>query len=259
MNTSATPQSPLLGAAPLTLLARHEPNIEGRDFIVGSLHGSLNMLLALLVEMAFDDTKDRLFCTGNLADHGLDSIGCIHLLREKWFFAVAGDHDEMLLRAATDAAFDWSWWAGNGGLWASGIPREMLLELAELVADMPLAIAVGAGAGRFNIIHGEFYGPDESLEDVLENISTDQPVPLSLTRGTELAQGRIDPACQEGLSLTFCGHSVVDQVSRIGSQVYLNTGAYKAARSHEQSAYGLTIVEPTTGRIWRSQSKIICI
>lgn len=257
MHTTATPQSALLGAAPLTLLARYEPNVEGRDFIVGSLHGCLNMLLALLVEMGFDDTKDRLFCTGNLADHGSDSIGCIHLLREKWFFAVAGDHEEMLLRAATDPAFDWSWWAGNGGLWASTIPRDTLLELAELVADVPLAITVGAGANRFNIIHGEFYGPDESLEDVLENISTNQPVPLSLTRGTAMAKGRIDPDCQNGLSLTFCGHAVVEQVSRIGNQVYLNTSAYKAARSHEQSAYGLTIVEPASGRMWQSQSRIM--
>lgn len=247
---------PAIGAAPLTLLMRYPANTKGRDFVCGDLHGCRAMFDALLIRMGFDKEVDRMFCTGDLGDRGPDSLGCYALLDEPWFHSVAGNHEEMLLRAATEPNFDWQWWVANGGLWATKLEKAQLLELADKVSNMPLAIVVGDGAGRFNVIHGEFYGPDEALEDVLENIDTQSPVPLSLTWGRDMAEGKVDPACQEGLSLTFSGHTVVENVSRMGNQIYIDTGAYKAERRGDHSTYALTAIEPKTATVWRSQAAV---
>src|SRR3546814_1363745 len=78
----------------MAALHRHLPaNTAGRDFIVGDLHGCLDLLQVELARIAFDPTRDRLFSVGDLTDRGPDSMGCLRLLREPWFYAVHGNHE----------------------------------------------------------------------------------------------------------------------------------------------------------------------
>jgi serine/threonine protein phosphatase 1 len=236
---------------PISLIKRIPIEPGRRYFVVGDLHGCYDMLMALLETADVNLARDIVICTGDLGDRGPDSAKCIGLIKEKWFESVAGNHEEMLMGAVTAPNFDWQWWSANGGTWATMVTEEGLAELAALVSTLPLAIVVGEGEQRFNVIHGEFYGSDAALEDVLENIRPDSPVPLSLTWGRDMLKGVIDPAVQENLSLTFCGHNIVEQVGKIGNQVYIDTGAFIAARRTEPSPYGLTMVEPLTGNYWR--------
>lgn len=74
-----------------------EGNRQGRDFIVGDLHGYYSLLMDGLRQVNFDFNKDRLFSVGDLIDRGPESLKCLSLLKEKWFFAVMGNHDYMLL------------------------------------------------------------------------------------------------------------------------------------------------------------------
>ncbi|MBK8993858.1 MAG: metallophosphoesterase [Gammaproteobacteria bacterium] len=74
------------------------PNRRGRDFVVGDLHGYLGALQDALARAGFDPGCDRLFSTGDLIDRGPDSPGCAALLGEPWFYAVRGNHEDMLLR-----------------------------------------------------------------------------------------------------------------------------------------------------------------
>lgn len=39
----------------------HSPNTQGRDFIVGDLHGCRAVLDALLAHVGFDGSRDKLF------------------------------------------------------------------------------------------------------------------------------------------------------------------------------------------------------
>lgn len=73
------------------------PNVEGRDFIIGDLHGCYDELLKLLVHVQFDQSKDRLFSTGDLLDRGPKSAECMELLNEPWFHCVLGNHEEILM------------------------------------------------------------------------------------------------------------------------------------------------------------------
>lgn len=240
-------------AEELDLIRRLPANTRGRDFVVGDLHGCYEMLMALLAKAGFDFENDRLFCTGDLADRGPDSVKCIRLLGEKWFFSVAGNHEEMLLRAAGDKDFDWQWWVANGGAWATAISPDELYELADMVAELPLVIVVGEGEERFNVLHAEWYASDAALEDALDGSNSGKSVPLCLTWGRELFEGTAQPD-HEHLSLTFVGHTPVDQISRIGNMIYLETSAFKAHywRDSENNPFAMTIVEPRTGMSMRS-------
>lgn len=255
----AAAQTQPMGVEPLNLLNRYTANTEGRDFVVGDLHGCYDLFEKLLATIGFDKTKDRMFSVGDLGDRGPDSIKCILLTREPWFKAVAGNHEHMLLEAASNPNFDWQWWIANGGAWASTITRDELLDLAAEVAELPLAIVVCEEVKKgeeteykrlFNVIHAEFNGPDEALDDALENITTGHPVPLSITWGREVIEGRADIEFQEGLSLTFVGHTPVQEVGRIGSHVFIDTGAFLAQRENGSAAHGLTAVEPATGNVY---------
>lgn len=72
-------------------------NVDGRDFVVGDLHGCFDELAKLLIHVKFDPTRDRLFSTGDLIDRGPRSKECLSLLSKQWFFAVLGNHEELLI------------------------------------------------------------------------------------------------------------------------------------------------------------------
>lgn len=244
-----------IGVAPLNLLKRFAKNLHGRDFIVGDLRGCRAMFDHLLLDVGFDKASDRMFCTGGLINYGPDSVGCLDLIKEPWFHSVAGESERQLLSAAVDPSFNWKMFVAKGGTWATMLDAAQLLDLADQVADLPLAIVVGDGNERFNVIHAEFHGPDEALEDALEQIDTSYSVPRSLTNGRDLIAGKVLPQEHEGLSTTFCGHTPVDSVAKIGSHVYIETGAYLAERSGNYAAHSMTVVEPETALHWRARAR----
>ena len=88
----------ILFKAELIPLIRTLPsNDQGRDYVVGDLHGCRQLLDQLLEFVDFSPENDRLFSVGDLIDRGSDSLGCLALLEKPWFYAVRGNHEEMLL------------------------------------------------------------------------------------------------------------------------------------------------------------------
>lgn len=80
-----------------TFLKTVPPNVEGRDFIIGDLHGCFDELGKLLMHVKFNPNIDRVFCTGDLIDRGPKPAECLSLLKKKWFFSVLGNHEDLLL------------------------------------------------------------------------------------------------------------------------------------------------------------------
>jgi hypothetical protein len=72
-------------------------NFDGRDFLIGDLHGCFDELMKLLNHVKFDENKDRLFSTGDLIDRGPKSYKALELLKKDWFFSVLGNHEDILL------------------------------------------------------------------------------------------------------------------------------------------------------------------
>lgn len=140
-------------------------NTLGRDFIIGDLHGCLDLLQIELKRVQFDPTHDRLFSVGDLIDRGPDAMGCLRLLHEPWFFAVRGNHENMLLDYFYENAQPYAFktaakvFLQNGGHWVQELQVNELDELRESllprVAVLPYVITVGSQETRFHVAHAE--------------------------------------------------------------------------------------------------------
>ena len=140
-------------------------NKTGRDFIMGDLHGCIDLLRAELARVQFNTALDRLFSVGDLIDRGPDSMACLRLLCEPWFYAVRGNHELMLLDYFQNAGQPYApqdmvkVFLNNGGRWVKRLNaaqrKELQVQLLPRVATLPYVITVGEGASRFNIAHAE--------------------------------------------------------------------------------------------------------
>ncbi|WP_269532809.1 metallophosphoesterase [Chitinimonas sp. BJYL2] len=218
-------------------------NDKGRDFIVGDLHGCRRDLEVLLVAAGFNPGRgDRLFCTGDLIDRGPDSLGCLNLLRQPWFYAVLGNHEQLLLNAlgGNDQAIALA--VANGGSWALGgiLKRDPDLHAAAQVLNrLPHVLVVGPGTPeRFNIVHAALLKLPSShvlyLDADLDarlNAADDKTVERltwARTLADEAAAASLaqQPATwQAGLSLTYCGHNPVPYPVIHQSHCHIDTGA----------------------------------
>lgn len=143
------------------------PNLLGRDFCIGDLHGSYSVFLNLLKELNFDFTVDRMFSVGDLVDRGPESLKCLGLIREPWFASVLANHEQMMVQKF-NGGFMGEYWYRNGGFWGAEafndtmdgcIPAEESVELHELiplVEELPFLITVNTKSGKkFHLIHAE--------------------------------------------------------------------------------------------------------
>ena len=170
----------------------HPANLQGRDFIVGDLHGHPDVLRRLMDHVAFDYDTDRLFSVGDLVDRGPNSAGALDLLDAPWFYPVLGNHDAMLLatlnlghlremrreEAQRTAAYA-DLFARNGG-WDWFRPYRMDEEPCErwrsALSQVPLVRIVDAEntapAGRFQVLHAELAAEREDGVAVCWNDAT---------------------------------------------------------------------------------------
>lgn len=56
-------------------ILRLPTNTDGRDFIIGDLHGLIHLLNRLVAEIAFNPAVDRLLSVGDIVDRGEHSHG----------------------------------------------------------------------------------------------------------------------------------------------------------------------------------------
>ena len=69
-----------------------------RTIVVGDVHGCLPELKMLLDKVNFQQDEDRLILAGDLVDRGPDSVGVVRYAMAIGAEAVAGNHDDKLLR-----------------------------------------------------------------------------------------------------------------------------------------------------------------
>ena len=84
---------------PTPTLHKFKKNQAGNDYVVGDIHGMYILLIESLNEIGFNFTSDRLFTVGDLIDRGPDSVKCLELCYEPWFYSVRGNHEQMAFDA----------------------------------------------------------------------------------------------------------------------------------------------------------------
>ena len=194
-------------------------NTAGTDYIVGDLHGCHDMLMKALSALSFDPAYDRLFSVGDLVDRGPDSLSCLRLIREPWFFPVLGNHEQMMLETLDGG--DATMWVMNGGRWYDGLTTAERHEADALTADiaaLPRRITLTDSAGnRIGLSHAQPHGP-------LFCAPLDDRSAHELVWGRSVIQ-RHRPYDMRDVHLTVHGHTPVDRVTPVGRHLFIDTGA----------------------------------
>lgn len=239
-------------------------NTKGRDFIVGDIHGCFDELQYVLSKgLNFNPAVDRLLSVGDLIDRGPASMMCLDLMYEDWFYAVRGNHEQMMidtiLHDDRNMQATWYW---NGGQWYAGW-SDSELRTAALNADkLPLVITVGEGADRYNVVHADLLrlAPldiySKPGEQPIELVTDHMIDTWQFTKDDEVAmiwgryiinpgpvpRQRQDP---DNMSITFVGHTPGRAVVRAEQQIYLDTGAvYYHTGSNKSEQLWLSLACP---------------
>lgn len=215
---------------------RFPPNRQGRDFVCGDIHGGWPLLERALTGCDFRPDRDRLFCVGDLIDRGPESARFPEYLARDWFHAVAGNHEQMALRAVLeqDREAEAVWWM-NGGGWILDIGAREGRALVKQLASLPLAIEVeGFGPEPVVLVHAGLPGHDwPAVRDTLavsgdDARTTREPVHSLLWDRQRLMRG--DDAPVSGACHLFHGHTVLEDVACLGNRTYLDLGSVMTGR-----------------------------
>jgi hypothetical protein len=241
------------------LRIEHEENLVGKDYIVGDLHGSVHLLEKFMKEVSFDKEKDRMFSVGDLVDRGIDSFGTLKLIREKWFFPVLGNHEQMFYSYVKNNPDGYGYsFLNNGGDWIQRYAHTddmmEIRDLADELISLPRVRTI-KGKNKIHIVHAEFNVTNGiGLTD--ENIENDETL-NQLCRiarsdgedfsfwgrslfydfyGTDpktckVSKEKFDRYNSDDLSLIVSGHTIMNTPVKIGKCLNIDTGAFNKYRS----------------------------
>lgn len=234
------------------LICRFERNTSGRDLVIGDIHGCFTKALAALNAVAFDPLRDRVFSVGDLVDRGPESSLVIEWLAKPWFHPVIGNHEDMAIRwGLPGCRMDRELYARNGGAWNIGhIPAERLA-ISDALSALPLAIEVETAEGLVGIIHAE---PTDDWDE-LRAILQDETIPRSRLKALRQCllwdRSRVEDGHQsviKGLRAAVVGHTPVKRPSRLGSVLYIDTGAW-ASGEKDFALIDLATLTPAAPRL----------
>ncbi len=204
---------------------RFPRNTQGRDWVVGDIHGCFTTLDLALDEIGFDGGRDRLFSVGDLGDRGPESYRSLEYLERPWFHAVRGNHEQFLLETdPDDPAALHLWWA-NGGHWFHGLPEAAQTALRSAVEALPHVIEVDTCAGTAGIVHVDV---PEGLDwpDFIAEVERGDPKVLQAALwGRTRAMGHLDEGVR-GVWRVYCGHTPLPGgILTVGNVYFIDTGA----------------------------------
>lgn len=268
-------------------------NLLGRDFVCGDIHGSYSCVERFLREINFDKAKDRLICVGDLIDRGPENEKCLDLLNEPWFFSVAGNHEDLMIKYLENHPDGIMYWPKNGGHWVHKYEYDrdvgaLVEKYLDKLKSLPLFITVEQKDGRkFHVMHAEL-AADEPItdEDVCDEYTLAQlcfrhtslgnPEPtvlwgryrfmnffkravteydISKARRGSLISG-LSAMYSPNLSQIYSGHTLVVKPLQYYGQTDLDTMAFASYEKDAPEWAGLTVTEPATGKFWLANDRV---
>ena len=212
------------------MIKHFNKNTDGRDFVVGDIHGMFRMLEAQLGVLEFDTSKDRLFSVGDLVDRGPESNIFDRWLDKPWFHAVKGNHEQMMIDAAEEYQNPLNQQAGahhyvNGGDWFYGIPTVEQQCYAIMADELPIAIEVETDKGLVGIIHAECPLDDWGLFKSLYSDNKEYFDQVAMWSRKRIKAGYTRHV--SGVVDLYVGHTVMIDTNphTLGNVHYIDTGA----------------------------------
>jgi serine/threonine protein phosphatase 1 len=220
---------------------------QGRTFIIGDLHGYYNALMDTLSELNFDHAIDRVISVGDIVDRGPQSLECVSLLDEPWFYCVTGNHEDMIRMGY--ALYQ------NGAQWCSDLSNTESQFVLDHFDALPDAIVLD---DRIAITHaamppGFFYQKDFSLEknfyghEITRRLSDE--VFIYWNR-TEI----FDDCVMPHFDLTVHGHTKLKSPMLVKNRLYIDTGLASGNSVLSVFEVGANVVHQFK---WNKQSEVI--
>lgn len=213
------------------MTVKHLPhNSVGKDYIVGDLHGHVDMLFDMLSCLSFDPMYDRVIAVGDLIDRGPSNEECILLLDQPWFHSVKGNHEQFAEYSHLN--YVRQSWFRNGGSWAIHVlGTDRWMEYRDTLANLPTAIVVGEGANRYNVIHAEPHHHKGHMTDESFDATPAPELEADVMWSRTLFTYPHVFNFSRNLSPTFTGHSPSNMLVRAGPIFFLDRNANNARRS----------------------------
>lgn len=225
-------------------------NTRGRDFVVGDIHGAFDLLDKALREADFDPEKDRLISVGDLIDRGPFPERCLEFLKQPWFFAVKGNHEDLFMEVYKDGVLDEELAAENirnGMGWVFTMDTETLDDIRAAFSKLPTVIETETSRGTVGFVHADI--PSGMDWDTFK-----QKIEDGDGKTTDIAlwsRKRVNASSHEGVDgvgRVFFGHTPQDSGPlRLGNCYYVDTGAvYRGLNVRNAEKYTLTVADIMT-------------
>lgn len=149
------------------------PNEQGRDFVVGDVHGHFELLATALDKLDFNTEIDRVFSVGDLIDRGPDSENVLHWLAKPWFHAVRGNHEQMVIDGICGCG-DKPRHIRTGGAWLYELNLAIQDQLLNALQALPLIIEIDLSANKtIGIVHAQapMIGPNNDWQGAKDAIT----------------------------------------------------------------------------------------
>lgn len=223
-----------------------ELNMNGRDFVVSDMHGCYQDFEDELNKVNFDKSVDRVFSVGDLCDRGPDSLKCLNLMFEDWFFTVMGNHEWLWskahdtfhqlnispFRGRYGSIGDYQIFMGNGGSIVNDIP--VAERLVKTIENLPIAIEVVNGRGNTGIIHAELppsvddWNHIRNLDNLDKKVKEEYEEHMLWGRSMRMYD---DPDPTKDYSIynigqIYMGHTIVPKPIQMGNLNYIDTGSF---------------------------------
>lgn len=227
------------------LVARYDVNASGRDFVVGDLHGMFAHLRALLDGVGFKPEADRLFSVGDLIDRGPASKDSLQWLRQPWFHACRGNHEQFAIDSTDPEQFE-IWVRQNGGEWWLDLGTNEQTLLREAFQQLPMAMEVATRSGAVGIVHA----------DVPPGLTWDRFVTLLEAGDDDAAfyalwsRGRIQGIAgakpiSGRVERVYCGHTPTRGTVKIDNVWFIDTGAVYCYEGFREARLTMVEIHPS--------------
>ncbi|CAH6988643.1 putative Serine/threonine-protein phosphatase 2 [Vibrio chagasii] len=207
-----------------------------RVFFCGDIHGQYRRLLKSMDKVGFNKERDIIVCTGDLCDRGEESIQCLSLLNEDWFFSALGNHDYVMWAAITGGDINESkshwlqFWKhkGFGSDWYFNLDKESQKTLRasiENIRDLPITLELSLPHNgkeiKFGITHADIYSYDWN------NIPFDRLREIEITQTRDkfrmVRDGDEDYVkAVKNVDYLITGHTNVQRISNIKNHYYID-------------------------------------
>lgn len=207
--------------------------IAGRLFVVGDIHGCYDLLLSRLHEIGFDFQNDLLVSVGDLVDRGPKSFECLGLLKESWFIAIRGNHEQFCIEGFIDyhRARQHAH-PQNGGAWFYQLSSHTQALIVNAFLELPIALEISFKGKTYGFVHAHVEQNDwlafKADLDEMPVSALHTPVELAMWNRERVFARLEEQHYQviQNVDEVYFGHTVLPMPMQKHNCFYIDTGAF---------------------------------